>query len=81
MRRPKGFFRHLSNFCYESLPALVHLSCQGFPIFIGLDSVCTATRINKATLTSFRPLRVHLPEPPKALKLRYTFLTLYSFRL
>jgi hypothetical protein len=22
---------------------------------------------------------VHLPEPPKALKLRYAFLTLYSF--
>jgi hypothetical protein len=43
--------------------------------------VCTATRINKATLTTFRPLRVHLPEPPKALKLRYAFLTLYSFRL
>jgi hypothetical protein len=23
---------------------------------------------------------VHLPEPPKALKLRYAFLTLYSFK-
>jgi hypothetical protein len=43
--------------------------------------VCNATRINKVTLTTFRPLRVHLPEPPKALKLRYAFLTLYSFRL
>ena len=43
--------------------------------------MCTATRINKATLTTNRPSRVHLPEPPKALKLRYAFLTLYSFRL
>ena len=79
IRRPKGFFRHLSTSCYESLPALVHKSCQGFPIFIGPLIACTATRINKVTLTTFRPLRVHLPEPPKALKLRYAFLTLYSF--
>ena len=60
--------------------SLVHKSCQGFPIFIGPLVACTATRINKATLTTFRPLRVHLPEPPKALKLRYAFLTLYSFK-
>jgi len=40
---------------------------------------CTATHIKKATPTTSRPLRVHLPEPPKALKLRYAFLILYAF--
>ena len=82
-RRPRGFFRHLSNSCYASHPVTYTKPVEAFGSLIGLiglDSLYPHA-VNKATFILLFSTLTGAPPGAYGAEASLCLLDMYSFRL